>query len=291
MIPVLWQSGSVVVQTHDLFSVLGVAVGLAIYYRSLRLAGLLEPRILIASSAVLIGGAIGARLITAWEHPAYYVDAIAAGAPLTWAVEHSGKSLVGALAGGFLAGVLAKRALRYTTSTADHYVIAIAVATAIGRIGCFLSELPLGTPTSLPWGVSVSPVAAAAFARCPGCDLPMHPSMLYEILFNVLAVLAIVRWRRDVPVRGDLLRLYLLAAFLFRFLVEFVRGNEVQAFGLTGPQIVLMPLIAALGWHFLREVRQHAWRLPAAPPARAAVPISPGSHASPSTGQPSWRST
>ena len=291
MIPVLWQSGSVVVQTHDLFSVLGVAVGLAIYYRSLRLAGLLEPKILIASSAVLIGGVVGARLITAWEHPAFYVDSIAAGAPFTWTVEHSGKSLVGALAGGFLAGVLAKRVLRYSTSTADHYVIAIAVATAIGRVGCFLSELPLGAPTSLPWGVSVSPVAAAAFARCPGCDLPMHPSMLYEILFNVLAVCAIVRWRRNVPVRGDLLRLYLLAAFVFRFLVEFVRGNEVQALVLTGPQIVLIPLIAALGWHFLREVRQHAWRLPAAPPAPGVVAISPESHPSPSTGQPSWRST
>ena len=67
-------------------------------------------------------------------------------------------------------------------------MLAIPVATAIGRVGCFLSELPLGTPTTLPWGVSVSAEAAAAFARCPGCELPMHPSMLYEIAFNLVAV-------------------------------------------------------------------------------------------------------
>ena len=265
MIPVLWRNGSFVVQTHDVFSVLALVVGLALYYRSLRRAGMLDERIVLASLAVVSGGVIGARVSTAWEHPAYYADAIAVGAPIGWIVEHSGKSILGALAGGYLAGVLAKRALGYRGSTADHYALAIAVASAIGRIGCFLSELPLGTATTLPWGVTVPAGAAAAFARCPDCALPMHPSMLYEVLFNVLAALAIARWRNRVVARGDLLRLYLLADFMFRFLVEFVRGNEVQALELTGPQLVLIPLIALLAAHFVRQVRIGAWRMPPAP--------------------------
>ena len=41
-----------------------------------------------------------------------------------------------------------KRAFGYTRSTGDCYLLAIPVATVIGRIGCFLSELPLGTPTT-----------------------------------------------------------------------------------------------------------------------------------------------
>jgi prolipoprotein diacylglyceryltransferase len=89
--------------------------------------------------------------------------------------------------------------------------------------------------------------------------------MLYEIAFNALAAVAILRWRRLVPVPGDLLKAYLLAAFAFRFLVEFVRGNEVQALGLTGPQIVLIPLGALLAVHFVRQARAHAWQLPPAP--------------------------
>ena len=58
---------------------------------------------------------------------------------------------------------------------------------------------------------------------------------------------------------------YLVAAGTFRFFVEFVRGNEVQALGLTGPQIVLIPLLALLAAHFLRQRRVGAWRLPPAP--------------------------
>jgi phosphatidylglycerol:prolipoprotein diacylglycerol transferase len=291
VIPVLWQSGSVVVQTHDVFSALAVLVGLSIYYRSLHRAGMLDPRIVIASSAVVAGGVVGARLITAWEHPTYYAGALASGAPLGWIVEHSGKSIIGALAGGYLAGAVAKRALGYRESTADHYVLAIAVATAIGRIGCFLSELPLGTPTSLPWGIAASPAAAAAFARCPGCTMPMHPSMLYEVLFNVLAVIAILRWRHLVPARGDLLRLYLLVDFVFRFLVEFVRGNQLEALGLTGPQIVLLPLIGILSWHFVRQARKRAWRVPAAPPGRTMPPVQTERDRPVATAEPSWRIT
>ncbi|MEO5941465.1 MAG: prolipoprotein diacylglyceryl transferase family protein [Candidatus Limnocylindrales bacterium] len=266
MIPILWQGGGIVVGTHDLFSVLAVLAGFAIYYRSLRRSGLLEERIVIASIAVLVGGVVGARLITAWEHPAFYADAIAAGAPLGWIVEHSGKSILGALAGGYLAGALAKRLLGYRISTADHYALALPVATAIGRIGCFLSELPLGSPTDLPWGIAASPTAAAAFVRCPSCTVAMHPSMLYEVLFNVLAAIVIVRWRHRVVARGDLLKLYLISAFVFRFLVEFVRANEVEAFGLSGPQLVLIPLIGLLAAHFYRQFRRGAWRVPDPPP-------------------------
>jgi len=277
VILILWQGGGIAVGTHDLFSVVAILFGFAIYYRSLLQSGLLEERIVIASVSVLIGGVIGARLITAWEHPAFYADSVAAGAPLGWIVEHSGKSILGALAGGYLAGVVAKRMLGYGGSTADHYALAIPVATAVGRIGCFLSELPLGTPTDLPWGIAASPAAAAAFARCPSCTVPMHPSMLYEILFNVLAALAIVRWRQRVVARGDLLKIYLLAAFAFRFAVEFVRGNEVEAFGLTGPQLVLIPLTCVLVVHFVRQAANGAWRVPDPPigPGIRAPAIAP----------------
>jgi prolipoprotein diacylglyceryltransferase len=144
------------------------------------------------------------------------------------------------------------------------------VATVIGRIGCFFSELPLGTPTDLPWGFSVSAEAAAAFARCPGCDVPMHPSMLYEIGFNLVAIAVILRYRDRVPVPGDALKLYLLAAGIFRFFVEFVRGNEPQALGLSGPQWVLIPLVGLLVIHFARQIRRHAYRIPPPPLPHAA---------------------
>ena len=266
MYPIV-QAGPLTIGTHDFFSVLALAVGLAVYYRALRERGILDERIVLVSMAVVLGGIIGARTITAWENTDEIGRALEAGAPLSWVILHGNKSILGGLAGGFLAGVLAKRALGYTRSTGDSYALAIAIATAIGRVGCFLSELPRGTPTSLPWGMTVDAEAAAAFPRCPGCAGPMHPSMLYEIGFNVVAAVLIVRLGRRVPVPGDLLKLYLVAAFAFRFLVEFMRGNEVQLLGLTGPQVVLVPLLAWLGIHFWRRYRTRAWQVPAPPPA------------------------
>jgi len=263
MHPVLGQVGPITILTHDAFTVLALIVGLSMYYRELAKRGWLDTRIVWISLAAVIAGAIGARTITAWEHVEYYTAL--EGVPLSVAIENSGKSLIGALAGGYLGMVLAKRAFGYTRSTGDCYVLAIPIATAIGRVGCFLSELPLGTPTTLPWGVSVSAEAAAAFARCPGCELPMHPSMLYEIVFNLVAVALIVRYRARVPVVGDTLKLYLLAAGIFRFLVEFVRGNEPQALGLTGPQWVLIPLVGLLLAHFARQWWRDAWRVPVPP--------------------------
>ena len=269
MVPILGQVGPLVIATHDVFTLAAIAVGLAMYYRELRRRGWLDPRIVWISLAAVLGAGLGARVITVWERPEVF--AAIAVVPLSVAIEHSGKSLIGALAGGYLAIVVAKRAFGYTRSTGDAYALAVPVATVVGRIGCFLSELPLGTPTGLPWGVSVSPAAAAGFPVCPGCDGPMHPSMVYEIAFNAVAALAIVRWRHRVPLPGETLKLYLLAAGSFRFLVEFVRGNPPQALGLTGPQWVLIPLVGLLVVHFARQARSDAWRVPAPPPP-AAVP-------------------
>jgi phosphatidylglycerol:prolipoprotein diacylglycerol transferase len=263
MFPVIGTIGPITVYTHDVFTILALVVGLGIYYRELRRRGMLDAPIVWISLTAVLCGAIGARLITAWEHLEVY--AAFADRPFSEVIEHSGKSILGALVGGYLGIVVAKRAFGYRQSTGDCYALAIPVATAIGRVGCFLSELPLGTATTLPWGISVSPAAAANFAVCPGCGGPMHPSMLYEIAFNLVAVAVIVRYRHLVPVRGDTLKLYLLAAGVFRFLVEFVRGNEIQALGLTGPQIVLIPLVALLAIHFVRQLRRRAYEVPPAP--------------------------
>jgi phosphatidylglycerol:prolipoprotein diacylglycerol transferase len=268
MHPVLTQIGPFTIGTHDAFTLGGFAAGFALYYRALRRDGLLDQRIVLISVAAILGGALGARLITSWE---VADDVSAAGVPVTYILTHGPRSIIGGLAGGYLAIFLSKRALGYTVSTGDYYAAAIPLALAIGRVGCFLTELPLGTPTSLPWGVTVSPEVAAAFPRCPGCGGPMHPSMLYEIGFHAIAFGVIATRGPLLSVRGDTLKAYLLAYGLFRFGVEFVRGNEVQALGLTGPQLVLIPLVALLGVHFARRVRSGAYRLPAPKPA-----IAPG---------------
>jgi phosphatidylglycerol---prolipoprotein diacylglyceryl transferase len=275
MHPVLFRLGPVIIYTHDFFTTLGLLAGLALYYYELRRREMLSWQIVVISVAAILGGGIGARTITAWEHLAYYSNN--AGAPLSYLIAHSGKSIIGGIAGGYLAIAIGKRALRYRHSTGDCYAAAIPLALVIGRIGCFLAELPLGTPTNLPWGVRASEAAASHFASCPSCQQKMHPSMVYEIIFHAIALVAIVRYRQHVMVQGDTLKIYLLVAAIFRFLVEFVRANPEQVGGLSGPQIVLIPLTALLVWHFVRNWRRGLYRMPQAPLAAnaSAVALAP----------------
>ncbi len=264
LLPSLGHVGPIVIGTHDAFTAVALAVGLAIYYAELRRRRWLDSTIVWISFAAVFGGVIGARLITVWERPDV-ADAFAS-MPLTMAIELSGKSIIGAVAGGYLAIVLAKRGFGYRRSTGDCYALAIPVATVIGRIGCFLTELPLGKPTTLPWGATVDPTTAAASAACPGCNGPMHPTMLYEVAFNIVAALVIWRFRGRIPVPGDTLKLYLVSAGIFRFFVEYLRTSPPQALGLTAPQWVLIPLVALLVVHFTRQAMAGAWRVPAPPP-------------------------
>ena len=262
MLPVLARFGPLTIGTHDFFTILGLLAGFALYYRALRRDRILGAPIAFISVAAVLGGALGARLITSWE---ILGDVQTAGMPLTYLLTHGPKSIIGGLAGGYLAIVLSKRALGYTLSTGDYYAAAVPLALAIGRVGCFLSELPLGTSTSLPWGMTVSPEAAAAFPRCPGCGGPMHPTMLYEIAFNLVAAALLWRYRSRVPAPGDALKLYLLGAAAFRFLVEFIRTSPRQALDLTAPQWVLIPMIGLLVLHFARQAIRGAWRVPNPP--------------------------
>ena len=94
--------------------------------------------------------------------------------------------------------------------------------------------------------------------------------MLYEIGFN-LGAFALISWKGTLlPVRGDTVKAFLLAYAVFRFLVEFVRGNQVEWLGLTGPQVVLIPLAALLVWHFVRQLATGAYQIPVPPLASAA---------------------
>src|SRR4051812_33866823 len=91
MVPVLWQSGTFVVGTHDVFSILAVVVGFAIYWGELRRRRWLDGRIGLVSLGVLLGGILGARVVTGWESVDDMGRAMDAGAPLSYVLMHGNK--------------------------------------------------------------------------------------------------------------------------------------------------------------------------------------------------------
>jgi len=113
----------------------------------------------------------------------------------------------------------------------------------------------------VPWGISVSTEVGATIPNCPQCEtgLPLHPSFIYEIV-ALLALYALLRWLRprlDVP--GELFKIFLLGYGTFRFFVEFVRGNDVLAFGLSGSQLFLLATMPCLFVYFGRQLAHRAY--------------------------------
>ncbi|HEY8471276.1 MAG TPA: prolipoprotein diacylglyceryl transferase family protein [Natronosporangium sp.] len=250
--PVLGHVGELPIRTHDVMVGLAVVVALAVFLGELRRrrrAGQpVDDRIWAVVAGALVGGALLARLGTWAQHLDPRENASFAEQWL-----YGNRSILSGLVGAYAGALLAKRLVGYRERTGDYLVCAVALAMAVGRIGCLLSELP-GTPTSLPWGVTLTPAEAATIpGATPG--VPLHPSFGYEIAFHLAAFL-VLRRLRDRLVPGELFSLYLIGYAGFRFLVEFVRGNEVVVAGLTRPQLFLLACAPLAVWHLVRQARR-----------------------------------
>jgi len=245
---------------HDALVGLGILAGAALFSAGLRrrrLAGRpVDDRIWFVLAGVLVGGALGGRLGTWLQH----LD-LRENASLVEQWFYGNRSILSGLFGAYVGALVAKRIVGYRDITGDLFAPAVALAMAIGRVGCLLTELP-GTPTSLPWGITLSTATAHRLGAPAG--IPLHPSFAYEIVFHLCALVLLLRLRERLA--GELLASYLIAYALFRFGVEFVRGNEVVAAGLTRPQWFLLACTPLAGLRLLRRRR----------PDTAAVPVLEG---------------
>jgi phosphatidylglycerol:prolipoprotein diacylglycerol transferase len=222
--------------THDAFSAAGVVVAALVWLRAARSAGRLDTRLFVVGAGCLAGAAVGARAAFVWRY------ATSAPEPtLLGFLVQGGKSVVGGLAGAYVGALVAKRSVGLRERTGDLFAPAVALGIAVGRIGCSLTEPP-GTPTSLPWGVTLS---AERIAATPGCTWCV-PGVAYHPSFLVALAGCLVWLRSRLAAPADVFPIFLLAYAVFRFGVEFVRGNPEMAFGLSGTQLFVAPAAVVL---------------------------------------------
>jgi prolipoprotein diacylglyceryltransferase len=213
------------IPTHALFVGLGVLAAVVVFVREARRRGHTDDRLLVVVTGALVGGALFMRLGTWLQHLDLRENATLAE---QWA--YGNRSILGGLVGAWLGVHVAKRLCGYRLRTGDLFAPAVALGMAVGRIGCFLTE-----PLVSTGGYNVS--------------------FLYESAFHLAAFAVIWWWLRRLPLPpGEIFVWYVAAYGVFRFAVEFVRGNEVAWHGLTRPQLFLavtIPLVLlriALRW-------------------------------------------
>lgn len=240
MHPVIATFGPVAILTHDVCVALGIGVAALVFLWEVRHRGAQDDRLWYVLAGALVGGALFARLGT-WAQHLDPRD----NAPLLAQWAYGNRSILSGLVGAYAGAIVAKKLAGYPWRTGDLFAPAVAAGMAIGRLGCFFAEPP-GTRTDLPWGITLNATQAAAMHTAAG--VPLHPSFGYEILFHLGAFGALLALRRRVTAPGALFKIYLAAYAAFRFMVEFVRGNEVVWLGLTRSQLFLLvclPLIVA----------------------------------------------
>ncbi len=120
----------------------------------------------------------------------------------------------------------------------DLLAVGLPMAQAIGRWGNFINAEAYGGETNLPWGMMIgnSPVT-------------VHPTFLYESLWNVFSVILVLSAKRFKKFEGELFCIYMIWYGAGRFWIEGLRADSLYLGDFRISQIVSIVLIilGALG--------------------------------------------
>ncbi len=142
-----------------------------------------------------------------------------------------------AIHGGVMAGVLTGYFYcRYKNISfwkmADICVPSIILGQAIGRWGNFINQEAYGVPTNLPWGIMINGVK-------------VHPTFLYESLWNFLVFLFLIWYDRRKKFEGEILLFYAILYSVARFLIEGLRIDSLMIGSFRVAQVVSLIIIVA----------------------------------------------
>ena len=183
---------------------------------------------------VILGGRLGYVL---FYKPLYYAQH-----PLEiFAVWHGGMSFHGGLLGVLIAmWLLARRHALDWWRLMDFVAPLVPIGLAAGRLGNFINGELYGRASDLPWAMVFRGGGAA----------PRHPSQLYELALEGLALFALLWWFSSKPrPRAQVSALFLIEYGAFRFVVEFAREPDAflgtLALGMTMGQWLSLPMALA----------------------------------------------
>ena len=252
MDPIIWHWGSFELGWHAVASLVAiiVAVTVAIYFAKKN--GLSASDVYSLAPWVILGGIIGARLFHVADHLSYYSSN-----PLQiLAIQEGGLAIWGAVIGGGIA-VLVYTRLRHLSLSLlfDTLTPALLVGQIIGRVGCTINGDAWGGPTNLPWGFKYLSLYDSIPPNLLG--VPTHPYPVYEMIWNGLCLILLLKMRSHFKTGGLLFFSYLTLYSLGRFVLTFVRQENIVFWGLQEAQVVaLLGFIAAISGLIFLKIRQ-----------------------------------
>jgi len=233
--PVAFTIGSIAVRWYGIMVALAIVVIVLWMLREVRRGANLSYETIF--TAALIGipsGAVISRLLHVIDRWGYYSQNPgqiigAAGLTIYGAV-------LGAALGVWIYSKVGKPQFGYF---ADLTAPGIILAQIIGRVGCTINGCCYGMPTSLPWGV----VYAHPDSYAP-LGIAIHPTQLYEIIYNLIVFAVLLKLKGRLKPDGSLFLIYLSLYSLWRVGIDFLREGTPFLFGLHQAQVIGLIVLA-----------------------------------------------
>ncbi|MDO5695355.1 MAG: prolipoprotein diacylglyceryl transferase [Eubacteriales bacterium] len=177
-----------------------------------------------------------------------------------------------AIYGGIIGGVL--MAIRFSKKSGisfgrivDTCAPGIIAGQAIGRWGNFINREAFGGYTDNLFAMQIKYTDVTQGNLNPGASLQtvihegvqylqVHPTFLYESIWNVFILVLLLVLRKRMKFDGELFCLYLGGYGIGRFIIEGLRTDQLRIFGVAVSQALgLMLFIFAVVYIFIRRRR------------------------------------
>ncbi|MEM1296364.1 MAG: prolipoprotein diacylglyceryl transferase family protein [Verrucomicrobiota bacterium] len=184
----------------------------------------------------IAGAFVGAKMVyilaEGWLH---------LGADDFWLQIVVGKTILGALLGGYGGVEFTKKLIDYREPTGDWFAFVVPMGIATGRLGCMRYGCCLGNACD----------PDAWFAMVDDSGVARWPAAGVELIFNLTALFVLFQLRKFPSLKGQLFHLYLISYGTFRFAHEFVRGTpKIIGDVMSGYQVAALAVVALGVWRF-----------------------------------------
>ncbi len=223
MKPILFSIGPLHLYSYGFCIAVGLLVSLFLMKRSALREGFPGPdEVFDIAFVILVWGFLGARLFYVFQNFSYYMSE-----PLKiFAVWEGGLIFYGGAVAALVGfGLTVRRKKWPFWKTLDFLAPYGALTHAFGRIGCFLNGCCSGKICRLPWAV-----------RFPEFPYAVHPTQLYEALYDIILFAFFVQRRKQIRFEGEIGLLYFLLYGMGRFVIEFLREPGWMWRGITSNQ-------------------------------------------------------
>ncbi|HLO01668.1 MAG TPA: prolipoprotein diacylglyceryl transferase [Symbiobacteriaceae bacterium] len=224
--PVLFKLGPLEVRWYGLIVVSAILTAIWVTERNAKSRGLDAELVPDLALWVVPAGIIGARLyeclILQWPYYSQHLIEI----PQIWL---GGLAIHGGvLGGGLAAAIIMLRRKQPFWAWADCIAPGLILAQAIGRWGNFFNQEAYGSAAP-DWLINLMPGWLKDGMTISGTV--MHPTFLYESVWNLLVAVVLMAYFRRNRARGTTFALYLILYDLGRFVIESIREDSSFIFG------------------------------------------------------------